>query len=71
MGYDQKTLSDANVQLEKPEFSDTVPNGHQPVTYLDRLGKVRIEVFPDSCTQDDLYKAINFLQQIVAKKDTP
>lgn len=59
MGSDKTILSEAGVQLDQPS--------HIPVTYLDRLGKVRIEIFPETCTSDDIMKAVNFLLKLESK----
>lgn len=74
MGSDKTILSEAGVKLNQDEIIgpggyEFSPPSHQPVTYLDRLGKVRIEIFPEACSSDDIIKAINFLQRIVAKKE--
>ena len=56
----QTDLADAGIQLSQDE--------HGSVVYMDRLGKIKMEIFPKACHSDDLYKAINFLQTIVAQK---
>ena len=41
------------------------------VTYIDKLGKIKIDIFPQACTVNDLNKAINFLMELVAQKEKP
>jgi hypothetical protein len=38
-------------------------------TYVDRMGKIRIDIFPDHCSLNDLNAAINFLLKLKAEKE--
>ena len=60
-----------NTQSPQKSFLLKEKNITGIVTYIDKLGKIKIDIFPQACTVNDLNKAINFLMELVAQKEKP